>query len=274
MGLHWRRTPQKSTCSPQAQVVLQGELDAVDDLWQLRHHGQHRDTDEVLQEKRGSMHGLILIIHLPSMWSISASSPPNIQILGLMAGSWAGGTIYKPQSHLNQACHHPHAHLGDGGVGEDGADVLRGQVSTGRHAESGEQEDDQCPPAGPVNHSTVVVTRHWGGREKKTGLDTLERLESYPRGWASHSLGPLTVTVADVDVVDVRVSFQGEEEADEVRGGEQEGHSVHQGPAGRGCSVPPGSGSETLGHPCTGWGCGAGSNPSGVAQRNQEMPPQ
>lgn len=45
-------------------------------------------------------------------------------------------------------------------------------------------------------------------------------------------VGTLTVTVADVDVVDVRVSFQGEEEADEVRGGEQEGHGVHQGPAG------------------------------------------
>lgn len=45
------------------------------------------------------------------------------------------------------------------------------------------------------------------------------------------------MTVADVDVVDVRVSFQGEEEADEVGGGEQEGHCVHQGSVGHGRHV-------------------------------------
>lgn len=62
--------------------------------------------------------------------------------------------------------------------------MLRGQIGAGRHAKGGEQEDDQCPPAGPVNHSAVVVTRHWGKRKikkkKNTGLDTLERLESHP----------------------------------------------------------------------------------------------
>lgn len=41
------------------------------------------------------------------------------------------------------------------------------------------------------------------------------------------------MTVTDVDVVDVRVSFQGEEEANEVRSREQEGHCVHQGSAGQ-----------------------------------------
>lgn len=49
-----------------------------------------------------------------------------------------------------------------------------------------------------------------GGREKlkkNTRLDTLERLESHPRGRAWRGLGSLTVTVADVDVIDVRVSF-------------------------------------------------------------------
>lgn len=55
-----------------------------------------------------------------------------------------------------------------------------------------------------------------------------------PAAGASCGLGTLTVTVADVDVVDVRVSFQGEEEADEVGGGEQEGHCVHQGSVGHG----------------------------------------
>lgn len=62
-----------------------------------------------------------------------------------------------------------------------------------------------------MNHSAVVVTRHWGKRKikkkKNTGLDTLERLESHPRGRTWRGLGSLTVTVADVDVVDVRVSF-------------------------------------------------------------------
>lgn len=168
------------------------------------------------RKKKGSVHGLILIIPKPYATTspqhvehLSIFSPNLIGILGLVAGSWAGGTICNPQSHPNQARHHPHAHLGDGGVGEDGADVLRGQVGAGRHAEGGEQEDDQCPPAGPVNHSAVVVTRHWGEEKNKknTGLDTLERLESHPRGRAWRGLGSLTVTVADVDVVDVRVSF-------------------------------------------------------------------
>lgn len=40
------------------------------------------------------------------------------------------------------------------------------------------------------------------------------------------------MAVADVDVVDVRVSFQSEEEADEVGSREEEGHSVHQWPVG------------------------------------------
>lgn len=42
------------------------------------------------------------------------------------------------------------------------------------------------------------------------------------------------MTVADVDVIDVRVSFQGEEEANEVSSREQEGHGVHQGSVGHG----------------------------------------
>lgn len=58
-------------------------------------------------------------------------------------------------------------YLRDGGTGEDGADVLRGQVGAGRHAQGGEQEDDQGPPAGPVDHSTVMVTRHWGKKSKE-----------------------------------------------------------------------------------------------------------
>lgn len=40
------------------------------------------------------------------------------------------------------------------------------------------------------------------------------------------------MAVADVDVIDVRVSFQGEEEADEVGGREEERHGVHQWPVG------------------------------------------
>lgn len=40
------------------------------------------------------------------------------------------------------------------------------------------------------------------------------------------------MTVADVDVVDVRVGFEGEEEPDEVGSGEQDGHCVHQGSVG------------------------------------------
>lgn len=65
-------------------------------------------------------------------WSVSASFP---QLLGLnpatRAGSHPWGAHLGPQGHPNLAHHHPHAHLRDGGVGEDGADVLRGQVGTG-----------------------------------------------------------------------------------------------------------------------------------------------
>lgn len=42
------------------------------------------------------------------------------------------------------------------------------------------------------------------------------------------------MTVADVDVIDVRVGFEGEEEADEVGSREQDGHRVHQGSVGHG----------------------------------------
>lgn len=42
------------------------------------------------------------------------------------------------------------------------------------------------------------------------------------------------MTVADVDVVDVRVGFEGEEEPDEVGSREQDGHRVHQGSVGHG----------------------------------------
>lgn len=37
---------------PQADVVLQCKLDPVDDLGKLRHHGQHSDSNEVLQDNR------------------------------------------------------------------------------------------------------------------------------------------------------------------------------------------------------------------------------
>lgn len=111
--------------------------------------------------------------------------------------------------------------------------MLRGQVSAGRHAEGGEQEDDQGPPAGPVHHSAVVVARHWGQSRDMVGHPRTVTRAS-PCSQDTPSLGTLTVTVADVDVVDVRVSFQGEEEADEVGSGEQEGHGVHQGSVGHG----------------------------------------
>lgn len=55
-----------------------------------------------------------------------------------------------------------------------------------------------------------------------------------PTAGVPHGLGTLTVTAADVDVIDVRVRFQGEEEADEVGSREQEGHGVHQGSVGHG----------------------------------------
>lgn len=45
-------------------------------------------------------------------------------------------------------------------------------------------------------------------------------------------LGTLTVAVADVDVVDMGVGFEGEEEPDEVGSREQDGHRVHQGSGG------------------------------------------
>lgn len=47
--------------------------------------------------------------------------------------------------------------------------MLRGQVSAGRHAESGEQEDGQGPPARPVDHGAVVVARHWGKSRDMVG---------------------------------------------------------------------------------------------------------
>lgn len=34
---------------PQADIVLQCKLDSIHNLRKLRHHGQQRDTDEVLQ---------------------------------------------------------------------------------------------------------------------------------------------------------------------------------------------------------------------------------
>lgn len=109
--------------------------------------------------------------------------------------------------------------------------MLRGQVSTGRHAEGGEEQDDQGPPARPVDHSAVVVAGHWGKSRDMMGHPRDMRRAS-PAAGTFHDLGTLTVTVADVDVVDVRVSFQGEEEANEVGSGEQEGHGVHQGSVG------------------------------------------
>lgn len=59
--------------SPQAQIVLQGELDAIDDLRQLGHHGQHGDTDEILQG-RGDI-SLTTSKPLPTVQGISASFP-------------------------------------------------------------------------------------------------------------------------------------------------------------------------------------------------------
>lgn len=37
---------------PQADVVLQGKLDPIDNLRKFWHHGQHCDTDEILQKSR------------------------------------------------------------------------------------------------------------------------------------------------------------------------------------------------------------------------------
>jgi len=79
----------------------------------------------------------------------------------------------------------------------------------------------------------VVVARHWGKSRETVGHPRAVRRAS-PAARASRGLGTLTVTVADVDVVNVRVSFQGEEEADEVGSREQQGHGVHQGSVGHG----------------------------------------
>lgn len=53
--------------SPQAQIVLQGKLDSIDNLWQLRHHRQHRDTDEILQG-RGDISLASCAEHLSSFY--------------------------------------------------------------------------------------------------------------------------------------------------------------------------------------------------------------
>lgn len=61
--------------SPQAQIVLQGELDAIDNLWQLGHHCQHGDTDEILQGRGDISMGLTTPKPWPTAQGISASFP-------------------------------------------------------------------------------------------------------------------------------------------------------------------------------------------------------
>lgn len=41
---------------PQANVVLQCKLDSINNLRKLRHHGQQRNTNEILQKKKKKEH--------------------------------------------------------------------------------------------------------------------------------------------------------------------------------------------------------------------------
>lgn len=68
------------------------------------------------------------------------------------------------------------------------------------------------------------------GEESRDVWDTPEQSQE-PALQPEH-LGTLTVTVADVDVVDVCVGFEGEEEPNKVGSREQDGHRVHQGSVG------------------------------------------
>lgn len=195
-GLHWKRIPQ----NPCAHLKLR--LFCRANWMPLTISGSSGTIASTVtpmkycrKKKEVSVHAQILTISEPwaatspqRMEHLSIFPPP--QILGLTAGSWAGGTIYSPQSHPKEARHLPHAHLGDGGVGEDGADVLRGQVGAGRHAEGGEQEDDQSPPAGPVDHGAVVVAGHWGKRRDWVGHPGAVGQPSARPGiaWWGHSL--------------------------------------------------------------------------------------
>ena len=118
---------------PEADVVLECELDPVNNLWDLRNHSESRYPNEILQRETK--------------------------------------TLEQPDDHIKpaSACSGVCPDLRDVGLAQYGLDVLRDEIGTSRREHSGHDEDDQGPPAGPVDHCSMVAG-HCTDRRRDDGV--------------------------------------------------------------------------------------------------------
>lgn len=107
---------QNVLCLPQTDVVLHRKLDPVHYLRKLWYHCQQCDANKVLHNAHNHCH----------------IETTFLQIL------------YPTLGHCR--------YLGDGGVGQQGLDVLREEISTAGHQDCGNYQHHQSPPAGPVDY--------------------------------------------------------------------------------------------------------------------------
>lgn len=118
---------------PEADVVLECELDPVNNLWDLRNHSESRYPNEILQKETK--------------------------------------TLEQPDDHIKpaSACSGVCPDLRDVGLAQYGLDVLRDEIGTSRREHGGHDEDDQGPPAGPVDHCSMVAG-HCTDRRRDDGV--------------------------------------------------------------------------------------------------------